>query len=117
MDPGGRNDLLDLLDALHASGKTIILVSHSMEDVVRRAKMVFVLSKGKLVRTGSPLELFGGGVDMEEYGLALPQMARLRETLRERGIDVPSDTLTQGRMADALIRLWKSRMEITGRQR
>jgi energy-coupling factor transport system ATP-binding protein len=112
MDPRGRRELLDLLDALHHQGATIVLVSHSMEDVANRARHVFVLSKGALAMEGAPGDIFAQADSLRALGLDVPDIARLRDQLRSRGIDLPEDAYTHEPMRRALAALWNKRGRI-----
>ncbi|GHU72119.1 energy-coupling factor transporter ATP-binding protein EcfA2 [Clostridia bacterium] len=105
LDPSGRRDFLNLCLALNQEGVTIALVSHTMEDVARLARRVFVLKKGALARTGTPAELFADAEALRKLGLEPPEMSRLRAILKTRGMDVPDDALTPEAMADTLARI------------
>ncbi|GHU72054.1 energy-coupling factor transporter ATP-binding protein EcfA2 [Clostridia bacterium] len=113
LDPSGRRDLLELLMGLNRDGVTIALVSHTMEDVARLARRVFVLRKGTLARTGTPAELFADAAGLRALGLEIPQMARLRELLLAEGIQIPRDVLTPEAMADVLERLIKEHLGVS----
>ncbi|MDR1599151.1 MAG: energy-coupling factor transporter ATPase [Oscillospiraceae bacterium] len=105
LDPGGRNDFLNLCAELNRDGVTIALVSHTMEDVARLARRVFVLKKGALARTGAPAELFADTDGLRALGLEPPDMSRLRSILNARGMDIPADALTPEAMAETLARM------------
>lgn len=94
LDPKGRRDILGLVQELHRSGLTIILVSHSMDDVAELAQQVLVLHKGRVAMQGAPRDLFQRGEELEAIGLGLPAAARLVRDLRFRGWLLPARALT-----------------------
>lgn len=94
LDPKGRNELLEQLKRMHESGLTVILISHSMEDIARYAKNLIVLRKGKIAFSGSPREVFTHGEELEKIGLALPQIRYIMQELKKRGMDIDTDVLT-----------------------
>lgn len=100
LDPSGRKEILSMLEALRsASGCTIIMVSHSMDDVCRHATRILVLNHGHIAFEGSPAEVFSHSDELVQMGLALPQASELAVSLRKRGCSVPSSICT---MADML---------------
>jgi energy-coupling factor transport system ATP-binding protein len=89
LDPAGRDEILAGLQAWQKeTKKTVILVSHSMEDVAKLADQIFVLAGGKLLMSGSTAEVFSRGSELQEVGLDVPQMTALMLALREKGWDV-----------------------------
>ncbi|PHV71301.1 energy-coupling factor transporter ATPase [Sporanaerobium hydrogeniformans] len=95
LDPKGRDDLFNKLKEMHKGlGLTIVLISHSMEDVARYAQRMIVLYKGKVKYQGTPKEVFAHGDELEKIGLARPQIAYILETLKEKGMDIATDILT-----------------------
>ena len=108
LDPRGRDRILSMLEELHArENTTILMVSHSMEDMARRATRLLVISGGKLAADGSPREIFSRPGLMSSVGLDVPEAVRLSAALREKGYDVPPDLYRQEELRDYLIRLWK----------
>ena len=108
LDPRGRDRILGMIQELHAKGgTTVIMVSHSMDDVARLATRLIVMSKGKLVATGTPREIFSQVEMMESIGLGVPEAAKLCAMLREKGIDVPNDLYTAEEVRDYILKLWK----------
>lgn len=82
--------MLNLLADLHArGGMTLIMVSHSMNDVARLCSRIMVMNRGELVMDAAPEEIFRQGARLREMGLGLPEAAQLCEALRERGFDLP----------------------------
>ena len=111
LDPRGRDRILGMIQELHAKGgTTVIMVSHSMDDVARLATRLIVMSKGKLVATGTPREIFSQVEMMESIGLGVPEAAKLCAMLREKGIDVPNDLYTTEEVRDYILKLWKEGM-------
>lgn len=94
LDPLGRREILGLVRRLHGEGMTIILVSHSMEDVAELATRVLVLEGGRLVMDGSPRELFRRHEELSRLGLAAPAAARLVDMLKARGWSLPGRAIT-----------------------
>ena len=108
LDPRGRDRILGMIQELHAKGgTTVIMVSHSMDDVARLATRLIVMSKGKLAATGTPREIFSQVEMMESIGLGVPEAAKLCAMLREKGIDVPNDLYTTDEVRDYILKLWK----------
>ena len=90
LDPHGREEILGMIKRLHEeSGTTIVMVSHSMDDVASLAERVIVMNHGKVVMDGTPREVFSQGKALREIGLDVPQAVLLADKLRERGFDVP----------------------------
>ena len=108
LDPRGRDRILGMVQELHArGGTTVIMVSHSMDDVARLATRLVVMSKGELVATGTPREIFRQSDMMESIGLGVPEAARLCALLRRRGVKLPDDLYTPEELRDSLLALWK----------
>ena len=108
LDPRGRDRILGMVQELHArGGTTVIMVSHSMDDVARLATRLVVMSRGELVATGTPREIFRQVDMMESIGLGVPEAARLCALLRQRGVKLPDDLYTPEKMRDSLLALWK----------
>ena len=90
LDPRGREEILGLIRALHReSGATIVMVSHSMDDVASLAGRVIVMNHGRVAMDGTPREVFARGEELRAIGLDVPQAVELAERLRERGLDIP----------------------------
>ena len=104
LDPRGRRQILSLLDTLRReTGCTIIMVSHSMDDVARYATRLAVLNRGRLVMLGTPGEVFSRAEELEAMGLSVPQATSLARMLRERGIDLPAGIVRMDELRDALL--------------
>ncbi|WP_455032056.1 energy-coupling factor transporter ATPase [Oribacterium sp.] len=90
LDPAGREELFQVIAHLQERyAMTILLVSHSMDDVARYAEEVFVLNQGECIRQGSPEEVFSHKKEMEELGLGLPQIRAFLYSLEEKGLTFP----------------------------
>lgn len=90
LDPRGREEILGLISDLHReSGATIVMVSHSMDDVAALAERVIVMNHGKVAMDGVPREIFSRGEELRAIGLDVPQAVELAQKLREKGFDVP----------------------------
>jgi len=108
LDPRGRDEILDQIDRLHRDrGMTIILVSHSMEDVARYADRLMVMNHGEKVFDGPPKEVFRHYRELEAIGLAAPQITYLVHDLRERGIDIDEDITTVAEARKAILKLYR----------
>ena len=96
LDPGGRDEIFELITNLHENNNmTIILSSHSMDDMAKLAKNIIVMNNGKIEFMGSPREVFNSNVDrLKEIGLDVPQVLELAIKLREKGFNIREDILT-----------------------
>ncbi len=108
LDPQGRDRILGMVKELHEAGDTtVIMVSHSMDDVARLATRLVVMSRGELVATGTPREIFKQVKMMESIGLGVPEAAKLCNMLRQRGIQLPDDLYQMDEARDAILARWK----------
>lgn len=106
LDPKGRDEILRELYKLHKSyNMTIILVSHSMEDVAKVADRILVMDKGKCVLDGTPKEIFKEVETLENVGLAVPQVTYLMRELKKRGFELPDDVFTLEQAKKELLRI------------
>jgi energy-coupling factor transport system ATP-binding protein len=95
LDPRGRDGILAEIKELHSKYKlTVILVSHSMEDIAKLVDKIIVMDKGKIALQGTPREVFKEARSLEKIGLGIPQITHLIRKLREKGIDIRDDILT-----------------------
>lgn len=107
LDPAGRDDLLTLIQKLNDCGMTIVLVSHSMEDVAKIAKRVIVMNDATVIRTGTVAEVFSEASLLQSIGLNVPQISLIVAKLREKGVAIPKDIYTTADAAEALLNLIK----------
>ncbi|MGL5950500.1 MAG: energy-coupling factor transporter ATPase, partial [Cetobacterium sp.] len=101
LDPKGREDILAQIKILHEEyNMTIILVSHSMEDVGKLAERIVVMNKGKIALEGKPSEVFKEIETLESIGLGVPQVTYLMRELSKRGFNVSQEifTVEQGKL-------------------
>ncbi len=106
LDPKGRNKILGLIkDYREKSGKTIILISHSMEDIVKFAEKVLVMNKGKVFCLDYTDNVFKDTEKLVSIGLDVPQITRLSHKLKESGIEIGNDIYTTERAAQRLLSL------------
>ena len=108
LDPKGREFILSEIKDYHEkTGATIILVSHSMEDVARFASHVLIMNHSKVAMYGETHEIFKRVDELCEIGLEVPQISRVFAKLREKGIDVPESVLTVAEAKEAMLKLLK----------
>lgn len=91
LDPLGRDEILDMIESLKKTGITIILVSHSMEDIAKYADRILVMNQGNLVFNATPKEVFTHYKELEAMGLKAPQITYIAVALREAGFGVRND--------------------------
>ena len=104
LDPAGRRDMLQLIRGIHDSGITVVMVSHSMDDVGRFCDKLYVLSKGGIAYSGTPAEVFVHDRRLHEIGLDVPECAKLARRLREAGFDMPADIYRTEDVCAAIVR-------------
>ncbi len=110
LDPKGRREIMEnLMGYRKETGAAILIVTHSMEEAARYATRMLVLQKGRIVMDGTPSEVFARGPELTEMGLAVPEMTRLSDRLRELGVTLPGAIYTVEQMRDALIPLLRGR--------
>ena len=95
LDPAGRNSLLrNIRDYHRATGGTVVLVSHSMDEIAENADRIAVLSDAGVALSGTPREVFSRGEELEAVGLTVPQVTKVAMELRRRGVPVDSAVYT-----------------------
>ncbi len=94
LDPKGRLHLMNLIGRLNGEGVTIIMITHSMDDLAENAKRVAVLSGANVIMDDVPYKVFLRGDELKEVGLDLPAVAKIAARLREKGKAVPEDVIT-----------------------
>ena len=109
LDPRGRDRILTMLEELHRrENTTIVMVSHSMDDMARLATRLVVMAEGKILASGTPREIFAQEEMMVSAGLGVPEAARLCRALREKGLDLPADLYRPQELKEHLLRLWRN---------
>jgi len=103
LDPRGREEILRLIKTFPALGMTVILVSHSMDDVAEMADKVLVMHRGKVFMQGTPAELFSHRAELESIGLGVPAAAQLVDSLRQRGWTLPESAVTMDDAVKAIL--------------
>lgn len=110
LDPKGRDDILDQIAYLHKqSDLTVILVSHSMEDIARYADRIIVMNKGQVQYNGKPVEVFAHYKELEKIGLAAPQVTYIMHDLKEQGLDVKTNITTIEEAAEEIMHALEKR--------
>lgn len=109
LDPKGRDSILDMIKEYQRStGSTVIIVSHSMEDVARLCTKVYVMNGGKVAMSGSVAEVYSRGNELKNMGLNVPQVTDIFIKLKERGVDCKTDIYTLEQAQAELERLLKT---------
>lgn len=111
LDPGGRDEIFNLIKTLHKENNmTIILSSHSMDDMARLAKTLIVMNKGKVEFMGTPKEVFKSNSSrLKEIGLDIPQVLELAIKLRENGFDIKEDIITIEEAKEEILRVMRGK--------
>lgn len=105
LDPRGRDEILDMVRGMKQQlHMTILLVSHSMDDVAEYADRIIVMNDAKILMDGSPKEVFARYKELEAVGLSAPQMVYIMQYLRECGLPVRTDILTVNEAAEEILR-------------
>ena len=108
LDPKGRDEILDLVAELHQVRKiTVVLVSHSMEDVAKYVDRLIVMDDGKVRFDGTPREVFSHYKELEKLGLAAPQVTYVTHALKEKGWDIDTDATTVEEAKNAILKALK----------
>ena len=102
LDPHGAERLREVIRTLHARGTTILMISHSMEDIAELADRMVVLDAGRIVMDGTPEEVFAHDEELEHLGLGLPAPLELARELTAAGVPVGGRPLTASALTDAL---------------
>ena len=101
LDPQGRREILQMVKRLHAQGLTIIYITHFMAEAAE-AQRVLVMESGRIIRSGTPREIFTDVKEMNRLGFDVPVAAEIAERLRRRGFKLPQKILTANELAEAL---------------
>ena len=104
LDPKGRDEILDQIALLHEKqDMTVILVSHSMEDIAKYVERIIVMNRGEKMYDGTPREVFAHYKELEKVGLAAPQVTYIMNALKENGIPVSAEATTVEEAADEIM--------------
>lgn len=104
LDPLGRDEILNQIASMHRElNMTILLVSHSMEDVAEYVNRIIVMNQGSILLDGVPKEVFRYRQELEEAGLSVPQVTELMQELRDRGIPVSPEVTTLKEAKEAVL--------------
>lgn len=108
LDPQGRDEILGLIRELHdEQGITVVLVSHSMEDVANYVNRIMVVDDGKILMDGTPHEVFRHYEELEKVGLAAPQVTYIMNDLKKEGFDLSTDVTTIDEAIPEILRSYK----------
>ena len=99
LDPRGRDEIMAIIDELHAEGITVVLITHFMEEAVR-ADRVVIMHEGKILLDGTPEEVYAREELLRSANLTIPLMVEVAAKLRQQGIDVPSGIITEEKMVE-----------------
>ncbi len=110
LDPKGRDEILDQIKKLHEERHiTIILVSHSMEDVAKYVGRIIVMNQGEVTYDGTPKQVFSHYKELENIGLAAPQVTYIMNALAEKGFEVSTEATTIEEATEEIFRAYKKR--------
>ena len=108
LDPRGRDSIFNnIKDYQRKSGRTVIIVSHSMEDMARFCDRLLVMSEGKVLMEGDCSEVFARSRELMDVGLDIPQITKLLLSLKEQGIELDCGVYTVEEAYDNIIKLYK----------
>lgn len=106
LDPKGRDEILNSISMIHKQmDMTVILVSHSMEDVAKYCEKLLVLNEGTVMLNGSLAEVFHHAEELNRIGLSVPQVTRAIHQLRQRGINIREDIFTVPEAVSQILKL------------
>lgn len=104
LDPGGRDEILDQIRLLHEKeGMTVVLVSHSMEDVAKYADRIVVMNKGRIVYEDTPMRVFEHTDELEDMGLSAPRVSYILKRFKENGWAIEKNAITIDEAADEIM--------------
>lgn len=110
LDPQGRDEILDLVASLHKEqGITVLLVSHSMEDVANYVERIIVMNRGEIMYDDIPSHVFAHYRELEQVGLAAPQVTYIMQALKAKGWNVDPDVTTIAKARDEIVRALRKR--------
>ncbi len=110
LDPKGRDEILQQIKRLQTqTGLTILLVSHSMEDVAEYVDRILVMNDGRIMLDGTPKEVFGHVEELERVGLAAPQVTYIMRALKKKGLEVDVDVITIREATEEILKALQDR--------
>lgn len=112
LDPKGREEFLEEIATLHRKGMTIVMVSHSMDDVARYAQRMVVLDHGQIRLQGTPREVFSNHAELEAIGVGVPTLTKLLLELKAKGLNVRTDLIELREIKDEILRALSEREEM-----
>ena len=113
LDPAGRNEIFAQVKKLHEKGTvTVVLVSHSMEDIAKLVNKVVVLYKGKIHMEGTPKEIYSQSEELKRIGLGVPQIAEIVSELNKRGFNIKSDIINVEEAATEILKEIRRRKNV-----
>ncbi len=105
LDPRGREEIIGLIRDWHRDGRSVIMISHSMDDVALLCTRVIVMAEGQLLTQGTPEEVFARDEELLSHGLALPEAASIAKKLRKAGFAVPAGIVTMERLEEEILKI------------
>ena len=103
LDPAGRREILEIVRRIHDGGTTVIMVSHSMDDVARLCSRIIVFENGRVALDGTCARVFAHEAELRKMGLSVPQAASLKNRLNEIGFGLDGELYTVDALAEALV--------------
>ena len=108
LDPKGREEILSEIKRFQDhTGSTILLVSHSMEDIARHAKRILVMNAGRAFCCDTVAKVFSRSAELQQIGLAVPQVTRVCDMLREKGLPLSPDIYTIAQAKEQILTLYR----------
>ncbi|MGM9581872.1 MAG: energy-coupling factor transporter ATPase [Anaerovibrio sp.] len=118
LDPRGREELMQRILKLHRQEKnTIVLVSHSMDDIAKFADNVVIMNRGRVLMEGTPREVFVREDFIRQAGLDVPEITNIIKALKSGGLDIPSDIYTMEEAVEAIVRAMRGKNRAGGAER
>ncbi len=109
LDPKGRAHLMQLITKLNSEGVTIIMITHSMDDLAQNANRVAVLNGAKLIMDDIPSKVFQQKKQLQDIGLDIPYVSRIAQGLRDKGKNVPEDVIRVAQLEECITRILEGR--------
>ncbi|MFA9376524.1 MAG: energy-coupling factor transporter ATPase [Lachnotalea sp.] len=110
LDPKGRDEILDQIQQLHeTTNMSVILVSHSMEDVAKYVDRLIVMNQGQIMYDDTPKEVFKHYLELEKMGLAAPQVTYIMNRLKEQGLQVSTNVTTIDEAKNEILKIFNNR--------